>query len=719
MFTLFPTWANTMGMDLSFTLSLGNLFFSLLVIFIGFGVFLYSSIYMKHFDLHSKTTFYLSLSLFTLAMLGLILTEHLLVLFLFWEMTSACSFFLIGLKNGKEQVRKQAKWALYTTVGGGLFLLAGTLTLGQIGMELGLANKDAYSISLLIDRGGVTTHELFPLAFISIFIGIASKSALFPFSFWLPLAMAGPTPVSSFLHSATMVKAGLILAFKLLPLMGSSDLWGIVFIGSGSITALLAAFQCLMQRNLKTMLAYSTTCVLGLLAILLGLNTEKSIITFVQFVLAHAFYKAALFQMAGYLDVRYKTMDFFEVSKFNIQDPLASITVIISCLSMVGIPLTLGFYAKEYIYLSGIKSNYAIFLIFVFFISNLFMGIQAINFIRVFLPKSSTKTTKPKVGLLLVIPAFIYALTSFILAIAPDTLNLNFFVSLMLSAHLKLPIDVQLKLWHGIDYPYNIVLALSILTILGSFFGSLVYTKKLESISAWSKRNNDFSLWGTFQVLLNSTLHFCKKLTQVIVNGKLRNYIIITTLSISGIVLLGVLDVKGLSWPVQNIRILEMFTLALAALALVIATITQVHYRILINLSLSGLFLVAFFTIHSAIDVSMTQLMVESLSLFFIFFLIKASKIREVIKTKQKVNVLVATFVTLVMASFAFLPKFPFNSNASEFFVKNSKFLAKGENIVNVILVDFRALDTFGEVIVVSVAIVGVMTILRGKDKSR
>jgi len=716
MIKLFPNWAKLMGMDNSIHILPSNLFFASLVFFIGCGVYLYSFTYMKSKDIHSKWTFYLSLSFFTLAMLGLIFSEHLLLLFLFWEMTSVCSFFLIGLNNTKDQVRKKAKWALYTTVGGGLFLLAGVLILAQIGIENGLSSQLAFSIIELGGINGLGQHELFKTALICILVGVASKSALLPFSFWLPLAMAGPTPVSSFLHSATMVKAGLILSYKLLPIVEGQFIWTQSLVLIGSATALLAALQCLCQRNLKTMLAYSTTCVLGLLAVLLGLNQLSSITTFIVFVLSHALYKATLFQLVGYLDSTYKSMDFFELKKMKIRDPFALVIAMLACLSMIGLPLTLGFYAKEYLYIASLKSGYPLMLTIVFFISNLAMGIQAMTFLRVFWSEK-TRVKKIKKNSFLLLSPFIYSLVAFVLACFPNATQLNTYLNYVLSDHLGLSVGLKLKLWHGFEYPYNLVFILSILTIVLSIIGSFYCSHKLERTSKWLNEKNDLSLWGPCQKILKGMLNAFEILTNKLVNGNLRSYLIYTLLGYCFLVTFGFSGVAMFKWPDVELRTLELLTLIISMTGLIAATLTKIHYHILINLALSGFFLVAFFVLHSSVDVSMTQLMIESLSLFFIFFLIKASKIKETLEVKESGNIIIAIFLGLVVASFSFLPTFPFDLTASEFFLANSKELAKGDNVVNVILVDFRALDTFGEVIVVAIAIIGVMTVLTKRKK--
>lgn len=711
----FGQLAPAIGLNISFVSNSVNLFFGCLVLFIGLGVFTYSTAYMKNYPVDKKSVFYTSLSLFTLAMLGLIFTDNLLLLFLFWEMTSACSFFLIGFKNEKEEVRDKAKWALYTTVGGGLFLLTGIVMASQIGVENGLNPIQSFSLTELAKIEHFYRHDLFSLSFILIFIGLASKSALFPFSFWLPLAMAGPTPVSSFLHSATMVKAGFILAVKLFPLYGDQALWQISFIIIGSLSAFHAAIQCFLQRNLKTMLAYSTSCVLGILAILIGLGAFKAHVSFIVFILAHALYKAALFQIAGYLDSRYKTMDFIELQKFKFDNKLALLTVVLSTLSMVGIPLTMGFYAKEFIYYSALKSPFPILITFIIFFANCCMGIQAINFLRVFWPKKEKRLQTSEVSTLLIIPAFAYSLVATILAIAPGLTNLNIALSAILKNFSLSNPAVTLKLWHGLAYPYNIVILLSVLTILISISGSFLFSKHLDKFTIFSNRYHDFSLWNLNKALLDFYLGQFKKLFSILQNGNLRQYLIITLSTVAGLVLIGLLKVESYALPSLDFTITKALLYSGMLIGLFLTLATSRHYRVLIYFAISGLFIALFFAFHSAMDVSMTQLLVESLSLFFIFFMVKALGFEYVVRTNQLANFFISLFFGLTFLAFYLIEKVNFSSLASNFYKDNSYLLAKGENIVNVILVDFRALDTFGEVIVVTIAIIGVGSLLTKK----
>ncbi|WP_412474450.1 hydrogen gas-evolving membrane-bound hydrogenase subunit E [Halobacteriovorax sp. YZS-2-1] len=701
--------------------SIDNLFGTLVAI-IGVGVFLYSYFYMKSYSSRVKTVFYTSLTLFTISMFGIIYSANLLLLYLFWEMTSVTSFFLIGLKNEDSQVKEKAKWALYTTVGGGLFLLAGIMMTSQIGMESGLTFFESLHLPTLFKVTNFHQHEYFNLSLFAIFIGIASKSALFPFSYWLPLAMAGPTPVSSFLHSATMVKAGLLLGVKIFPLFSQSILWHDLFVYSGVITVLYGGFQCLLQGNFKTMLAYSTICILGMLAILLGLANDYSMISFVLLVVAHAFYKAGLFQFVGYFAKAYNTMEREDLINSENKSILPFIIALLCAMSMVGFPLSIGFYAKEFIYTTSIKSELLWIVTPTFFLGNLFMGIQAINLLRVTWPRKRVdkeRSIHAKGYKSLLISPLLYSLMALLVAIAPNLFGLGSISDGVLIDTGLFNDNTHIKLWHGFEYPYNIVLILSLITILGSISGSFILDKYFISFDRLSQKYSEFSPWPKLVKALHCTLDIFKKMNSLMVNGDFAHYIRCTVGFLAILTLSTQFGISNISIPEIDLTLSKALCLVGVLGGLIFAYLSRSDIKAILYFVISGFFLVVFFGYHSAADVSMTQLMVETLSLFFVFFLIKAVPIngdnyRRNIKLN---NFIVALLFGLSLWLFAIANRMKFDLSASRYFFENSKILAKGENVVNVILVDYRAMDTFGEVLVVAIAIIGVLAIFSKRGK--
>src|SRR5690606_17870925 len=278
------------------------------------------------------------------AMLGVVLSDNLLLLFIFWELTSISSFFLIGFNNQNQDSRKSAITALSITGLGGLFLFAGLVLIAHIG--------NTYSISELISRKDILlNHNLYPLIVGLLFIGTFTKSAQFPFHFWLPGAMKAPTPASAYLHSATMVKAGIYLLARFTPILGGTTYWSYTLIAVGGITMLYAAIHSLFRVDMKSILAYTTISALGVLTFLLGLGTKEALIAVSVFIVAHALYKATLFMVTGIVDHETHTRDITQLSGLRkVLFPVA-IAAFLAALSSAGFPfLTIGFIGKDLIY---------------------------------------------------------------------------------------------------------------------------------------------------------------------------------------------------------------------------------------------------------------------------------------------------------------------------------------------------------------------------------
>src|SRR5690606_21078161 len=308
---------------------------------IGFLVFLYTSNYLKGHKYLDR--FYGYLSMFMAAMLGLVLSDNMISLFIFWELTSISSFFLIGFNNHNPDSRKSAITALAITGLGGLSLLAGSLVLGAVG--------GTYSITQLLNSTGEIAASPYYIIIILFFFGAAfTKSAQFPFHFWLPGAMKAPTPVSTYLHSATMVKAGVYLLMRFTPVLGSTEMWNSTLIIVGAVTMVYAAIHTLFRRDLKGILAYSTIAALGILVFLIGQGTEGALLAATLFIVVHALYKATLFLVTGIIDHQTHSRDVTVLKGLRkVMLPVA-IAGFLAAISSAGIPPTLGFLGKELTY---------------------------------------------------------------------------------------------------------------------------------------------------------------------------------------------------------------------------------------------------------------------------------------------------------------------------------------------------------------------------------
>ncbi|HKL88654.1 MAG TPA: proton-conducting transporter membrane subunit, partial [Salinibacter sp.] len=335
------SWVPTLGVELSFLLDGLSLLFALLITGLGTLIVVYAGRYLDgHRDLGR---FFVILFAFLASMLGVVLADNLLLLFVFWEGTSLCSYLLVGFKHESETARKAALQALLVTGGGGLALLTGILLLGTAG--------GSFELSTLLTRGAdVQAHPLYLPAFVLIAIGAFAKSAQVPFHFWLPNAMAAPTPVSAYLHSATMVKAGVYLLARLDPVLGGTGAWIWTLAVVGGATMLVGAIGALRHTDLKKVLAYSTLTALGTLVVLLGLSYDASIKAAIVFLLVHALYKSGLFLVAGSVEHGTGTRDLLQVSGLRSVLPWTALAAVLAGLSMAGLPPLFGFVGKELAY---------------------------------------------------------------------------------------------------------------------------------------------------------------------------------------------------------------------------------------------------------------------------------------------------------------------------------------------------------------------------------
>ena len=345
-------WMPSIGLSLSFYIDGLSLLFLLLITGIGTFIVLYASSYLKgHKD---EGRFFFWLLLFMMAMLGLVSSDNILALFVFWELTSITSYMLIGFHHESEKSRKLALQGLFITVGGGLLLMTGFIMLGSLAGTYQLSEIVQLSLT---DLSTSASSSFITAMLVFILMGAFTKSAQFPFHFWLPNAMAAPTPVSAFLHSATMVKAGVFLMARLHPTMAEHALWSNAQLWAGTATMLLGAWLAYLATDLKKVLAYSTVMALGTLTLLLGIGTEYALIGFVSYLLAHSLYKASLFMLAGGVDHSAGTKDLSQLQGLRTAMPITFILVIIGALSLAGLPPLFGFIGKELLLEAGLGAD--------------------------------------------------------------------------------------------------------------------------------------------------------------------------------------------------------------------------------------------------------------------------------------------------------------------------------------------------------------------------
>ncbi|HUV33270.1 MAG TPA: proton-conducting transporter membrane subunit, partial [Devosiaceae bacterium] len=325
----------------SFFLDGLSLVFALLISGIGTLIIAYSGGYLKG---HPHQGRFLGFMLaFMGSMMGLVLADSIVTLFVFWELTTITSFLLIGFDHSRQAARRGAIQALVVTGGGGLVLLAGLIMLAQM--------NGTWNISVMLSRSGlVQDGPQYFVVLLLVLAGAFTKSAQVPFHFWLPNAMEAPTPVSAYLHSATMVKAGVYLLARMHPVLGNTVEWNIILPVVGGVTLLTGAVMALRQTDMKQMLAYTTMGTLGMLVMLIGVGTEAAITGAVLLLVAHAFYKGGLFLVAGIVDHQTGARDITQVSGLLSRMPITAAAAVLAAISMAGIPFSLGYFAKEAVY---------------------------------------------------------------------------------------------------------------------------------------------------------------------------------------------------------------------------------------------------------------------------------------------------------------------------------------------------------------------------------
>lgn len=699
-------WVSTANVNLNFNLDGLSLLFCLLITGIGTLVFLYTSYYMKGHPYLVR--FYAYLSLFMASMLGLVLSDNIITLFIFWELTSISSFFLIGFNNHDPASRKSALTALGITGFGGLSLLAFAL--------LAFYETGTMSIHEMLTTNMVFINgEFSSLLLVFLLVAAFTKSAQFPFHFWLPGAMKAPTPVSTYLHSATMVKAGIYVLLRFSPHYGQSDVFGITLIGVGGITMLYAAFHTLFRKDLKAILAYSTITALGILVFLIGIGTTMAITAALVFIIVHALYKAALFLITGILDHQTGTRNITKLAGLGgIMLPTA-IAGAVAAVSSAGIPPSLGFIGKDLIYEStlGITSN-AVLLTGIAVVTNIIMVYAGfIVGIKPFIgkrPKELENTTSPSP--LLWISPVLLACLSLLFGIYPSMLQ----EPIINAAGQSVGITAMapLKLWHG----FNLVLLLSAITI-GVGLALYFLWKPNKPKELFIGRFTAFSPISLAESLNKLVLGFALWFTRLTQSGYLRYYVLtvltVITLLMGYHVFSGMGSFLNFKSSVQA-SFKDYIILTIMFGAILFTIFSRSRLAAVAGLGVVGYCMCFIFVFYSAPDLAMTQFTIDTLTvILFVLVLYRLPKYLKLSNTFVRVRdgsiaLVFGAFITMVILE---VKQMVPNKETSEFYTENAYVLAKGKNIVNVILVDFRGFDTLVEIIVLSIAAIGVFGLLK------
>ena len=706
-------WVPSLQVNLSFVVDGWGLFMALIVSGMGTLVIIYASSYLKgHAQLGRFYTFIL---IFMASMLVLVLADNVFLMFIAWELTSISSFFLIGFYHEKENSQKSALQALLVTGAGGLAMLAGLIVLTAV-------TDTASFQQIQAERDVILASGLYLPILILILLGAFTKSAQFPFHFWLPNAMAGPAPVSTYLHSATMVKAGVYLLARLNPTLGGTEEWLVMLASAGAITALLGAWLSWQKTDLKALLAYSTISALGTLVLLIGIGTKLAIETAVLFLLIHALYKGGLFMAAGIIDHETGTRDVRELGGLRRLMPFTFVGVLLATLSMAGIPPLLGFVGKELMYETALSyEGYAYLLLGVLLLTNILMvAAAAILLIRPFFGAQTEAKPHHKTPFAMWLGPVLLGITGLLFGLAVSTEFINgALLSPAVSAVYGKEIHLHLALWHGLTP----MLGLSAITLLGGF-GFFAIHKRLQT--AFAQNPIPLTKMGPerwYQWILDGTLAFAGAFARAYQNGKLRYYlmyVMVTFLFLVGgtLILLG--PVNWSSLELTSARLPEAI-LSLVILAAIL-TIVRVRSRLtaVAMLGVIGYGIAVFYILFSAPDLAMTQFSIETLTvILFVLVLYRLPRFEQLSSKKTRTrDAFIAIAVGLLMAGLTLAAQTVSSSSVlTDYFTENSYKLAKGHNIVNVILVDFRGFDTMVEITVLSVAAIGVYALLKSRPR--
>ncbi len=702
-------WVPTLGVNLSCSLDGLSLLFALLINGVGGLVLIYAGGYLEGHPLLGR--FYSFLLMFMASMLGLVLSANLLGLFVFWELTSLSSYLLIGFDQSRPQARASALQALLVTGGGGLALMAGLLLLGSAG--------GSFEIALLQSQAEhLRSHALYVPAVLLILAGAFTKSAQFPFHFWLPAAMEAPTPVSAYLHSATMVKAGIYLIARLSPALGGTDLWIGTVSTVGVCTMLLGAWLALLQTDLKRLLAYSTISSLGTLTFLLGLGGELATQAAIAFLLGHALYKGALFLVAGSIDHSTGTRDVRVLTGLGKVMPITAIAAGLASLSMAGLPPLFGFIAKELSYEVTLHSSAVLITTAAAVTANAFLVAVAIVVgLRPFwgsrnpdLQEAHEVTTPLWLG------PVILASLGLVFGVFPQFIA-DPLVGAASAAVLGRDLSSHLTLWHG----FTTALGLSLITLSAGIASFAIRGWLVKAAARWG----GIFQWGPtrwYDWALTALNAVALGMTRVLQSGYLRHYLMITLGTMFALASYSLLRHGALTitFDWSDIRFYEAGLAALILFAVFAVIMVKSRLSAIMALGVVGYGVALVFIMYGAPDLAMTQFLVETLTVILfvlVFFHLPESTIVSGSVSRVR-DMIISVGVGGVMTFFVLLSTPDSQKALSDYFVTNSKSGGHGQNIVNVILVDFRGLDTMGEITVLTIAAVGVYALLKLRRRS-
>ncbi|MFY0692620.1 MAG: monovalent cation/H+ antiporter subunit A [Paracoccaceae bacterium] len=695
-------WIPSLG--LNFTLMLDGLgfFFAALILGIGLLIIAYARGYLARRD--NMGEFFTYLLLFQGAMVGIVLSDNILLLLVFWELTSLSSFLLIGYWKHLPEGRQGARMALTVTGMGGLAMIGGMLILGQI--------VGSYDLSVILEnREMIQESPLYLPALLLILLGCFTKSAQFPFHFWLPHAMAAPTPVSAYLHSATMVKAGIFLMARMWPVLSGTPEWFVIVTTAGLVTMTIGAVIALFKHDLKALLAFSTVSHLGLITMLLGTGTAFGAMAAIFHILNHATFKAALFMSAGIIDHEAHTRDIRRLGGLRRLMPVTFVIATVAALSMAGIPLLNGFLSKEMMLEEATHTvlfNAPWLVPGLATFASLFSAAYSFRLIKhVFLGKVRddypSKPHDPGAGLwlppaILVVPVIVIGVAPFVAEPLVKLVTYD-----VLGGAAEVP-KAYFKIWHGL-VP---ALFMSIIAVIG---GVILLTAYKPALRIWDAAPRPEAK-ELFEALIAGVVALARKAVLPLHDGSFSRYSAIAAVTILALGYhawtTGTLgDATRVMQPMTPVAIGGWVMLVAATCALVFLHRNRLLSLILIGIV--GLMVSVGFVFFSAPDLAMTQFTVEVVTIILLLlalnFLPKTTPLEStVLRRVRDTAIAVAGGLATMALSWHYLLRDTVAPSISEFHLANSYKGGGGTNVVNVILVDFRGFDTYGEIIVLGIA---------------
>ena len=714
-------WIPSLGIDFTLRMDGYAWLFTLLITIMGALVALYARYYLSPHD--PAPRFFSFFLVFMGSMLGIVLSGNLIQLVVFWEMTSLASFMLIAYWRHRLDARRGARMALIITAGGGLCLLAGVLMLGRI--------TGSYDLDQVLASGDlVRAHPWYGAIVMLIALGALTKSAQFPFHIWLPNAMAAPTPVSAYLHSATMVKAGVFLLARLWPVLAGTDEWFWIIGGAGLCSLILGAYAATFQQDMKGVLAYSTISHLGLITLLLGMNSALALVAAVFHMINHATFKASLFMAAGIVDHETGTRDMGRLSGLYRSMPITATLAMVAAASMAGVPLLNGFISKEMffaetVFISGdwvarfalpaaavIASAFSV-AYSIRFISQVFFGKPADD-----LPRAPHE---PPIWMLA--PSAFLVLTCLVVGILPSlTLGPALRAAVFSILGASVP-EYNLAVWHGFDLP----LAMSVTAMTGGVLLIHLLRRQHRTRPGHAPLIDRLDGRRFFERLIDGVDTIASQLLDWVYSPRLQPQIALIVTVTFVVAMLPLLQAQWMT-PERSTPFDIIFALLwVVGAACAVGAARQAKYHRLASLMLAGgagLVTSLTFAWLSAPDLALTQLAIEAVTVVLILLGLRwlPSRVEEYKTARTALQASIRRFRDLIIAvtggaglaalSYAVLTRTR-NDGPAPFYVGNALSLGDGSNVVNVILVDFRSFDTMGEITVLAIVAITVYALLR------